>query len=350
MILRSVLIVTGLAVASFAQTTRIISPEIHPDRRVTLRLRAPNAKDVLVAGELTSKPQAMMPGSDGVWSVTLGPLEPDIYGYSFRVDGTSINDPHNATIKAGVNGTQSLLTVPGETPAAYDGTDVPHGILHRHYYRSAAVDDRRSFVVYTPPRYFNNTKTKYPVLYLLHGSGDLPTSWTETGRAHFILDNLIAAGAAKPMLVVMPFGHTVMQRSPDSRQRNVELFAKDLLESVIPIVESHYNVLTDRKSRAIAGLSIGGGQALWTGSSYPEQFRWVAGFSSSVPQNLPVKKTDQFRWIAIGRDDFLLENNRKLEASLKAAGVQYSYKETAGAHSWRVWRRYLAELVPLLFR
>jgi enterochelin esterase family protein len=333
-----------------AEQPRVVSPEVHPDRTVTFRLRAPNAKEVAVSGDFAPKQAPMTLGSDGVWSVTAGPLEPDLYGYSFRVDGTSLNDPHNATIKAGVNGTQSLLAVPGDAPMPYDETDVPHGIVHRHFYLSKPIGDRRSFVVYTPPGYFADTKTKYPVLYLLHGSGDLATTWTDTGKANFILDNLIAAGKAKPMLVVMPFGHAVMQRTPDSRQRNVELFAKDLLESVIPAVESHYRAMTDKKSRAIAGLSMGGGQSLWTGFSNPDRFAWVAGFSSSVPEGLPVKPSDQFRWIAIGRDDFLLGNNRKLDAALKAAGVKYDYLETAGAHSWRVWRKYLAELAPLLFR
>lgn len=344
------MLVTGLAVCGLAQPPRIVSPDVHADRKVTLRLRAPNAKEVLASGEFGAKPQPMTPDADGVWSITIGPLEPDIYSYSFRVDGTSINDPQNPTIKAGVSSTQSLFAIAGETPMPYDESDVPHGILHRHYYSSKAIGDRRSFVVYTPPGYFRDTRTKYPVLYLLHGSGDLPTSWADTGKAHFILDNLIAAGKARPMLVVMPFGHAVMQRTPESRQRNVELFEKDLLESVVPSVEREYRALTDRKSRAIAGLSMGGGQSLWVGFSHPERFAWVAGFSSSVPEKLPVKPADQFRWIAIGRDDFLVANNRKLDTALKAAGVKYSYQETAGAHSWRVWRKYLAELAPLLFR
>jgi len=345
-------VVALIASTLAAQPQRIVSPEVHGDRRVTLRLRAPNAKEVLASGEFVPKPVPMTRGAEGIWSLTTEPLSPDIYGYTFRVDDLVINDPSNASIKAGINATQSLFTVPGDTAALYDEQDVPHGVLHRHHYRSKAIGDTRAFVVYTPPGYSADGKAKYPVLYLLHGSGDLPTSWSDTGKAHFILDNLIAQGKAKPMIVVMPFGHAVRstERTPANRGRNLELFAKDLLGDVMPSVEAAYRVHTDRKNRAIAGLSMGGGQSLSAGFSHPEKFAWVAGFSSSVPDNLPIKATDQFRWIAIGRDDFLIENNRKLDAALKAAGVKYSYQETEGAHSWRVWRRYLADLVPLLFR
>jgi enterochelin esterase family protein len=325
-----------------------MSPEVHPDRRVTLRLRAPNAAEVLVSGEFAAKPQPLVKDENGIWSITLGPLEPDVYGYNFRVDGTSLNDPHNPSIKAGVAGTSSLVSVPGSEPLPWDEREVPHGVLHRHFYKSNVIGDQRSIVVYTPPGY--SPRSKYPVLYLLHGSGDLSTSWADTGKANFILDNLLATGRAKPMLVVMPFGHAVSRSSPESRVRNTELFSKDLLEVIIPAVENSYSVIANKSGRAIAGLSMGGGQALWAGLNHPDVFGAVGAFSSAVPQNLPMKVNNQLLWIAIGKDDFLLEVNRKLDAALRSAGVKYAYKETEGAHSWRVWRRYLSELVPVLFR
>jgi enterochelin esterase family protein len=345
------------------QPAPVVSPEVAPDGSVTFRLRAPNAQKVEVRGDW-GEAVAMTKGTDGVWSATTGALKPDIYSYSFRVDEASISDPGNNHLKPGLYGTQSLLTVPSSEPQPWSLTDVPHGVVHHHFYKSGPIGDQRSFVVYTPPGYEQNRNARYPVLYLSHGSGDWQTGWVEVGKANFILDNLIAQGKAKPMLVVMPFGQT-LPGSP-RQQRNVakflDLYAKDLFNEIVPAVEQMYHVAAGSENRAIAGLSMGGGQALWTGLNHASKFGFVAGFSSWIPLERgdnfegmlarfdPARKDNPKLWIAIGEKDFLLDNNEKLHAWLQSKNVQHSYRVTEGAHTWRVWRRYLAELVPLLFR
>ncbi|MGH9630139.1 MAG: esterase, partial [Bryobacteraceae bacterium] len=340
-------------------------PEVHADRRITFRFRAPNAKEVTVRGEFGAKAHPLARAENGTWEVTIGPLEPDIYGYTFQVDGVSTIDPSNAAVKTGVRSSQSMVTVPGPEPMFYDEQDVPHGTLHRHFYKSKALGDRRDFLVYTPPGYQQDTRKKYPVLYLLHGAGDHSRSWVEVGRANFILDNLLADKSAEPMLIVMPFGHAYggPDRVRQTLNENVKRFGEDLLGDIIPAVESRYRVLKNPQYRAIAGLSMGGGQALKIGMNHLDRFAWIGGFSSAV---FPDDFDEQFSkatadaantnsktsllWVAIGKDDFLIEPNQKFHEMLKAKGVEHTWKETEGAHSWRVWRRYLHELMPLLFQ
>ena len=343
---------------------RVVSPEVHPDRRVTLRLRAPNAQEVIANGNFVPKGAPMTKGDDGVWSLTVGPLDADIYTYSFRVDGTTFNDPQNPLLQTGVRGApQSVFTIAGQAPGAWDVQTVPHGVLHRHLYRSATVGDHRSFTVYTPPGYDPTGKTKYPVLYLLHGSGDHDMSWVEIGRANVILDNLIAQNKAKPMLVVMTYGQMIGVNDKADYVDVVSLYEKDLLADVLPTVEKHYRVDASPQSRAIAGLSMGGGQAVWTGLNNLDRFAWVAGFSSAfrgftaserlekaVADAPGANKRAKLVWLGIGKDDFLLKNNEEFTGWLKGKGVTHTYKVTDGAHTWLVWRRYLADLAPVLFR
>jgi enterochelin esterase-like enzyme len=294
----------------------------------------------------------------GVWSTTVGPMEADIYSYGFNIDGTSMPDPGNANVKTGIRGVGSTyFVIPGDTPAAWDQRAVPHGATHRHFYQSKTVGDQRAFTVYTPPDY--DAKTKYPVLYLLHGSGDHDQSWVEFGRANFVLDNLIADGKAKPMIVVMPYGQMVPPYERGAGYTNVvSRFEQDLLTDVIPLFEKLYKVDTSADKRAIAGLSMGGGQALWTGLNNSDKFGWVAGFSSATMQFTTQdrlqkslsSKHPKLVWIAIGKDDFLLKGNEEFTAWLKSNNYEHTYKVTDGAHTWRVWRRYLAELAPQLFR
>ena len=354
----------ALLMPCFGQSTPpLVSPEIRTDRTVTFRCRAPNAKEVTVSGDFTRKPVPMSKDESGVWTATLGPLTPDIYAYSIRVDGVANIDSANPMVKTGFRGSSSGFVVPSDKPLDWDEQPVRHGTLHRHFYSSKAVGDARNFVVYTPPGYDSASKTRYPVLYLLHGSGDLSDSWSEFGKANFILDNLQAQGKARPMLVVMPFGHASTGDGPDNRTRNVELFSKDLLEDIMPVVDKEYRTFADAQHRAIAGLSMGGGQSLWTGLNNPDKFAWVAGFSSGIrstdvesrfpplmkePENL--NKKLKLLWIGVGKDDTLVEVNRQFTAALKDKGVRFTYVETEGGHTWRVWRRYLAELTPLLFR
>jgi len=344
----------------------IISPEVGGDRRVTFRFRAPNAGEVLLALEGADR-LAMQKDEKGVWSVTTEALEPDIYGYSFVADGVSLIDPSNPLMKPNLLNTQSAVHVPGPPSLPWEINNVPRGAVHRHFYRSATAGDDRDYYVYTPPGYDPKARTKYPVLYLLHGFSDDASAWTAVGRAHVILDNLIAQGKAKPMLIVMPLGYGTMEmvsraagiRDPNLRQRSFELFRDALLREVLPEVEKTYRVPRDRTQRAIAGLSMGGAESLYVGLNALGTFAWIGAFSSGglgedLNKNFPsleAKANTQLRllWIACGTKDRLIDSNRKLLEFLKSKDVKYTWTETAGAHTWMVWRRYLAEFTPLLF-
>ena len=345
------------------------SPEIAEDGKVTLRLRAPNAEEVVVQGSLASERMNLTKGDDGVWSVTIGPLEADIYEYSFVVDGLSIADPSNPNLKRGVRGFSSVVELPGEAAPTWELRNVPHGDLHVHTYFAESLDQTRRFFVYTPPGYDKDTTTKYPVLYLLHGAGDFEASWSEHGKANLIADNLIAAGQAQPMLIVMPFGHLSSSggvarggRGGDDGENRSDPFADDLLQEVIPLVESKYRVETGSAHRAIAGLSMGGGQTLNVGLKNPDKFAYVCAFSSAVfgdvNENLAAlaadaaKANEQLKllWIGCGKEDFLLGANERLTTWLDEKSIEHEWRLTEGGHTWPVWRGYLAEVLPKLFR
>lgn len=342
----------------------VVSPEVLTDRRVTFRLFAPNAKLVTVSGEWSSGAREMTRDENGLWSVTLGPVPADLYGYSFSVDGFQTLDPANSQVKPMRSPRTSILDVPGSVPALHDFQETPHGVVRTHAYASRSLGRRRGLVVYTPPNYDSAGKARYPVLYLLHGAGDNEATWTALGRAHWILDNLIAAGKARPMIVVMTDGHAAPPegalRTPEGRARGMDAYRRDLLEDVIPFVERTYRVRADAASRAIAGLSMGGGQALSIGLSHPERFAWVGGFSSAVfePERTlatafadPKGRNARLRllWTACGKADFLIENARGFHALLEKHQIRHQFLETEGNHSWPVWRRYLVQFAPLLF-
>ncbi len=343
----------------------IESPVVGEDGQVTFRIEAPNARSVVLDAPWAGEPSRLSQGPEGIWSVTVGPVPPAIYSYTFRLDGVRILDPHNTAVKQWSGGNASLVDVRSGDPQPYDLREVPHGSLHVHYYSSEAGGANRRLVVYTPPGYEDEADRHYPVLYLLHGSGDNEASWTDVGRANLILDNLIAEGMAQPMLVVMPNGHPVpwSSRRRGLRSGNTEAFREDLLNAAIPLVESLYRARRDRRQRAVAGLSMGGGQALHCGAGNLDRFAWVGAFSSAAPDpdedgvaaaflanperaNLEL----ELLWIGIGREDFLLERNQAFKAALDSAGIEHTYLLTDGGHSWPVWRDYLARFAPLLFR
>jgi enterochelin esterase-like enzyme len=349
-----------------AQTPQpVVSPEVLSDSRVVFRLRAPNAREVAVAREGAER-ILMQKDDQGVWTLTTEPLDPDLYAYSFVVDGLTILDPVNPVTKPNILNMQSLLHVPGPSSVPWEIRDVPRGTLHRHFYRSAVVGDYRDFFVYTPPGYDPAAAGGYPVLYLLHGFSDDASGWTAVGRAHVILDNLIAGRKARPMLIVMPLGYGAPQvlttrgpRDPALWLKNMEGFRDATLKEVLPQVERLYNVSKDRSRRAIAGLSMGGAESLFTGLNALDHFAWIGAFSSGglgdnfekTFPGLDGKANGQLRllWVACGKDDRLIADNLKFLEWLKSRGVRYTWTETAGAHTWRVWRRYLADFVPLLF-
>lgn len=344
------------------------SPEVHTDRRVTFRFRAPNAKEVLLSRS-GGKHVPMEKDEQGVWSITTDPLDPDIYSYSFFADGVRLIDPYNSQLTPNLLNVTSFVHVPGPPSLPWEINNVPHGEIHHHFYRSEIVGDNRDFYVYTPPGYDSTAKQLYPALYLLHGFSDDASAWTAVGQAHVILDNLIAQGKAKPMLIVMPLGYGAPEivtreprsnRPPHLNQRNREKFRDALFAEVIPEVERKYRVAKDRTSRAIAGLSMGGAESLFTGLNAVNRFAWIGAFSSGgLNQDfaatfpaLDSKANAQLRllWIACGTDDGLIQANRKFREWLTSKDVRHIEIETPGAHTWMVWRRNLAEFTPLLFR
>lgn len=348
----------------------LVTPEVHSDNTVTIRFRAPNAQEVSLRREGTTDPLPMQKDESGVWSVTTPALAPDYYGYSIIVDGQRTIDPYNSLLKPNLLATENMVHVLGPPSLPWELNDVPHGEVHHHFYRSAVANDDRDYYVYTPPGYDPAAKTKYPVLYLLHGYSDDASGWSAVGRANVILDNLIAQGKAKPMIVVMPLGYGTMEmirvgwggimNHPEVREQNLTKFREALLTEVMPKVEREYRVNSDRKSRAIAGLSMGGSESLMTGLNNLDKFAWIGAFSSGgLPEtfekdfpSLDSKANQQLKllWIACGTEDRLITANRNLRDWLKQKGINHTDIETPGMHTWMVWRRNLVEFAPLLFR
>jgi enterochelin esterase-like enzyme len=340
------------------------SPEVHTDRSVTFRLIAPKASEVRLTGDLVKGPVPLSKDEKGVWNVTIGPLQPDLYSYRFSVDGLTVIDPSNQVRPA------TMFEVPGEGPMPWDIREVARGELHERWYTSKSVDSVRRLFIYTPPGY-EHSSARYPVLYLLHGAGSDESSWSETGRVNVILDNLTADGKLKPLVVVMPYGYAYMPGSPqaagtDAMKRQRAGFNRDLIDDVIPLVQANYRVYTDREHRAVAGLSLGGGQALGAGLSHPELFSRVAGFSPAlgavtspeaggldfralVADAERVNREYKLLWVGCGTDDTLYNSVRAFAEMLKTSGVKYTFQSTGGAHTWLNWRRYLAEVAPQLF-
>jgi enterochelin esterase family protein len=359
-----------LAAAAAAQTPPpLVSPEVHVDHRVTFRFRGPNVKEVLVSLDGTAQPLPMQKDDQGVWSATTDPRAPDYYNYSFSVDGVNSFDPSNYATVPNFLYRESSVHVPGPPTLSWETNDVPHGEVHHHFYKSGVVGDDRGFFVYTPPGYDPRGKQSYPVLYLLHGFSDDANAWTAVGRANVILDNLIAQGKAKPMILVMPLGYGAPEvLAPNSgvfhdralTERNFDKFREALLKEVIPRVEAAYLAVKDRNARAIAGLSMGGSESLLTGLNTLNQFAWIGAFSSGGISEefdkefpaLDAKAAPQPRllWIACGTDDRLIAINRKFRAWLASKKIQHEDIETPGAHTWLVWRRNLTEFSSLLFR
>lgn len=361
----SLVILLLAPVLSSAADPTVISPEVQPDRRVTLRLLAPDARHVALQG-LSKEPQAMTKDADGIWSITVGPLEPEFYSYTFSIDGATVTDPRNRDIKKWIR-SESAFEVPGNPPILAATQPVPHGVVHRHTFDSKTRKRPNAFLVYTPPGFDPRATTTYPVVYLLHGFGDDETAWHETGRANTIADNLLARDRTVPAIIVMTNGHPVPipvgERSPSYSEDNLAAMQQEFLTEVMPLVESTYPIRREPASRAIVGLSMGGGHSLNIGLRHLDTFGWIGGFSAGAPTKgldarfpdlLSAAKTKsgapQLLWIAIGEDDFLLKQNQTFTAWLKDREIPHTYQLTDGAHTWFVWRRYLAEFLPLLFR
>ncbi len=381
-ILAATVIAAGLT--AFAQQNpqpSIVSPEVRADRSVTFRILAPKAESVkLAGGDIPNNGQgaAMTKGENGVWEVTMGPLDAGAYRYTFNVDGLTVIDPRSPAISESNNNVWSLVVVSGSD--FMDTRDVPHGAVAAVTYHSSSLNRMRRMHVYTPPGY-EAGRDKYPVFYLLHGSSDSDDSWTSVGRAGFILDNLIADKKAKPMVVVMPAGHTrpMGPRVPGASGQSVtDEFVADLTTSIMPYIEKNYRVMTDRQSRAIAGLSMGGSQTLNAAIPRLDKFAYIGVFSSGLfnaggaraggaapaqpagpsweeqhkaeLENAGWKKGLKLLWFATGKDDRLIASTKSTVAMLESHGFKPVFIETPGGHTWLNWRNYMNDFVPQLFK
>jgi enterochelin esterase-like enzyme len=341
---------------------------VNPDRTVTFNLRAPDATAVKLGGDFVQGAQEMTKADGGLWCLTVGPLKPSVYNYTFTIDGVRNIDPANPMVKLGDRTSESMFEVPGDKPAVYDIQAVPHGTVHMNFYESKAAGALRSMLVYTPPGY-ESGKTKLPVLYLLHGSGDTELGWVTVGRANLILDNLIAEGKAKPMIVVMPYGRPTGDvmlipakagQAPQAQNQNAA-FGEDLLGDVIPTVEKLYRVSAKADDRALAGLSMGGGQTLQIGLSHLDTFHYIGAFSAAIRGNVEESYKDFFSdptaankklklfYIAVGKTDGLYAPAQAFDEALSKHEIKHSFVPSEEGHVWRNWRDYLAAFAPQLF-
>lgn len=359
------LLFTLMGTFAFAQPAHH-SPEVLPDGRVIFRLLAPRAQAVAVKGLRGLEPQPMVKNSDGLWSVTVGPLSPDLYNYTFDVDGAGFTDPMNRRTQEWIS-QSSMVEVPAKEPLLISRQDVPHGVIHRHVLPSTVRGVEVAMQVYTPPDFDPKAGTIYPVLYLLHGTGDEEIAWQVNGRTSFIADNLLVRKQMTAAIIVMPNGHPVPYPDPkspaDYRQRNFVAMERELLTVVMPYIEAHYPVRRDAPGRAIAGLSMGGYHALGIGLGHPEQFGWVGGFSSGLEAanfardyapyaRAGVEKTafPQLVWIGCGEKDRLLDINKSLVAWFEQNKLPYEWHLTSGGHEWPLWRDYLGQYLQKIFR
>ena len=383
---------TYQATASPAPSELLKSPEVVPDGRVTFRIDAPKASEVTIQGEWTLQGRgtdgSLEKDSQGIWSITVGPLVPDFYTYTFTVDGVRTFDPLNPMVKQGLTRLENVFLVPGEAAAFEDNLPIPHGEIRMVWYPSSILNSMRRMHIYTPPGY-ESDDVKYPVLYLIHGGGDDDSAWSTIGRAGFIMDNLLEAGKVEPMIIVMPNGSIDLpgilpwrpitdSSSPAEIAARIEgiakrhdAFAADLLQTIIPTVEKTYRVLTTRENRAIAGLSMGGAETLRVAPSNLDKFAYMGVFSMGlqVGANAGVKSDFEERnaaflvnseqtnkmlklfWIACGNNDHLIsEGARRLSDLLKRHGIRHEFHESEGGHTWINWRQYLRDFLPYLFR
>jgi enterochelin esterase-like enzyme len=336
-----------------------VSPEVHADRTVTFRIQAPRAAEVTFNADwlAVNKPK-LTKGDKGIWSVTLGPLPPGLYVYSFNVDGVATPDLLNPDVKLRARTAGSIVVVPGDGPGFADARDVPHGTVEITWHRSAALGQLRQLWVYLPPGYAKD-KRKYPILYLLHGRNGTAADWTQAGLVNFILDNLIADKRAVPMIVVMPWLHALSFDAPMIESNDA--LARYLLEDALPLVEGKYRVQADRAHRALFGLSLGGAATLAIGLNHADLFSQLAAFSTGGPQPeiekriLPAlerglaKPLDLF-WMGCGKGDSVFAEDEALAKLITDHGVKVDFHATEGVHNWALWRDYFHETAPLLFR
>lgn len=369
----------------FRMPPRIISPEILPDNKVTFRVYAKEATRISISGEWQSGYNAteqLVRNDTGLFVLTVGPLKPELYAYNFVVDGISIIDPNNVQVRRDGTRYQSFFIVPGAESDLYiQKNNVPHGNVSKVWYNSPVLGMDRRVYIYTPAGY-ENSKLKYPVFYLLHGAGGDEDAWTNMGRTAQIMDNLIAQGKAKPMIVVMTNGNANQLGAQNeitnppvegdmmaAYQKMAGKFELHLVKDLLPFIESNYRVIPTKENRAIAGLSMGGGHTQTITNDNPGMFDYIGVFSMGImnfgPQNQNAAKIEQERdtkiealkksgyklyWIGCGKDDFVYQSVINLRSTLDKHSFKYVYRESTGGHTWANWRIYLSEFAPQLFK
>ena len=342
--------------------TRVISPEVHDDHTVTFRLIGPNVNSLTVSGtmfvgEEAGKRVPLVKGADGIWSVTIGPLVPDIYIYSFQMDGVNIVDPNNTMTGNAAQPAMGFLWVHGNMPAFYDAKNVPHGNVTQHFYHSTVTNGERTLLVYTPPEY--DPAKKYPVLYLMGGSGEDAESWIKNGQANFIMDNLLAENKVDPMLIVFPNNQIVHRSHPQHTELSFPLMEREFKEVIIPYVESRYSVINDKHSRAISGLSMGGRHAQYVGIRNLDIFGNIGILSAAMPiDDTPLLRNPDINskidYLFVGAGTFETNptaRHQVLHDELVKLGVKHEYLVgSRGAHDFTTWRFLLHHFLQNLWR
>ncbi|UBD70571.1 alpha/beta hydrolase-fold protein [Bacteroides sp. BFG-257] len=390
--LTALIVALLIGVTMFAQqalwgSAPVVSPEIHGNNTVTFRFKAPKAVRVQLTGDFlpvqkNAKFEApgivdLKEGQEGVWEYTTPePLKPELYSYSFIVDGLRVNDPANVYLIRDVSTLTNVFIIGGDRADFYKVNPVPHGTVSRVWYDSPALGLERRMTVYTPAGYETGGK-RYPVLYLLHGMGGDEEAWISLGRTAQILDNLIAQGKAKPMIVVMPNGNASQEAAPGESSRGMvpptmqlpktmEGSYEQAFPEIVKFIDKNYRTVKSKSGRAIAGLSMGGFHSLHISKQYPDMFNYVGLFSAAIMPNkeasspiyenmegklkVQFDKNPALYWIAIGKTDFLYKANEEYRKLLDKKGYKYTYYESDEGHIWRNWRIYLTEFVPMLFR
>jgi enterochelin esterase-like enzyme len=356
----------------------VVSPKVNTDKTVTFSYLAPNATKVLLGGgQFGAVDVPMTKNAEGVWSVTFGPIKSDIYPYSFKVDGVTVNDPSNTYLFPNERFKGSLVEIPSDIPAIYALKNVPHGTVSYEYYPSVE-GSTGTFVIYTPPGYYKETKKKYPVYYLISGTTDTEETFWKVGKVNLMLDNMIAEGKAKPMIVVMPYGNPmariaeqtgkdkpadVMTRDGEDALRRIKMFETDLISNIIPFTEKNYRTIANRDNRAIGGFSRGGGQTLRAAFNNVDKFAYVCSYASYIsPAEMdknftnitsnPEKTNKDFKLLfsGIGTDDFLYKGTVEWENYLKEKKINFKSYVTDGGHTWMNVKKYLNETLPVLFK
>ncbi len=339
------------------------SPEVHADNRVTFRYLAPDAKDVKLNGQFSNGSFNMAKSEDGVWSVTVGPIDSDMYPYEFIVDGVRTMDPGNADYFPNENFKGSLLEVPGAEPLVHSIQNVPHGNVEYVMYDAPSIGATGRMLVYTPPGYDPQGDKKYPVFYCISGTTDTEEVYFKVGRANFILDNLIAKGKAEPMIVVMPYGNPAAYFPPTAEMPKTDMFSTELMSDIIPFVDKNYRTITTREGRGIGGFSRGGGQALRNGLAHTDKFAWICSYSSGLGVDDFEKNFTSFYadpdkinremgliWLGVGNSDFLYKMACDFGDVLSKHRINHIFFVSTGGHTWMNAKLYLHETFQRLFQ